>query len=77
MLGLTDAEIENIREDHKNSNLMQKVAMMRRWEEKNGERATPRRFLEIAQQNGWEEFIQDGGHKLKLGERCGNFSVAI
>ena len=40
VLGLTDTEIENIREDHRNSNLMQKVAMMRQWEEKNGERAT-------------------------------------
>ena len=67
VLGLTDAEIENIREDHKNSNHMQKVAMMRRWEEKNGERATPRRFLEIARQNGWKEFMQ-------VGERNGNGS---
>ncbi len=45
--GLTPGEIEDIKEDHKNSNKMQKVAMLRRWAQKNGDQATLRLLLEI------------------------------
>ena len=59
ILGLTESEIEDIREDHRNSNEEQKSAMMRRWGEKYGDLATLGSLLEIAERNGWVEFVRD------------------
>ena len=59
-LGLSESDIDNIREDNKNYNQSQKSAMMRRWKELYGNRATLRNLAEIAEKNGWEEsFIHD------------------
>ena len=59
ILGLTEGEIEDIREDHKNSNEMQKVAMLRRWAKINGPQATLRNLIETSCQNGLEKFARD------------------
>ena len=59
ILGLTEGEIEDIREDYKNSNEMQKVAMLRRWAKINGPQATLRNLIEISCQNGLEKFVRD------------------
>ena len=58
-LGLTEGEIEDIREDHKNSNEMQKVAMLRKWAKINGPQATLRNLIEVSCQNGLEKFARD------------------
>ena len=59
ILGLAEEEIEDIREDHKNSNEMQKVAMLRRWAKINGPQATLRNLIEVSCQNGLETFARD------------------
>ena len=59
VLGLTEGEIEDIREDHKNSNEMQKVAMLRRWAKINGPQATLRNLIEASCQNGLEKFARN------------------
>ena len=59
ILGLTESEVEDIREDYRNSNELQKSAMMRRWGEKNGGRANLKVLLAIAERHGWTEFIRD------------------
>ena len=59
ILGLTEGEIEDIREDHKNSNEMQKVAMLRKWAKINGPQATLRNLIEASCQNGLEKFVRD------------------
>ena len=59
-LGLSEGDIDDIREDNKNHNRAQKSAMMRRWKELYGDRATLRNLAEIAEKNVWEEsFIYD------------------
>lgn len=68
--GVEESEIESIREDHKNSNEMQKLTMMRRWREKCGDQATLRELIMISRRKGWNKFIhkvcQELGH-LKEG----------
>jgi hypothetical protein len=59
LLGLSESEIEDIREDNKNSNEQQKSAMMRRWGEKYGDMATLGSLLDIAKKNGWSVFIRE------------------
>ena len=59
VLGLTEREIEDIREDQKNSNEMQKVAMLRRWAKINGPQATLRNLIETPYQDGLEKFARD------------------
>ena len=59
VLGLSESEIENIREDNKNSHEQQKSAMMRKWGEKYGEKATLKSLLDIAEHHGWTKFIHD------------------
>ena len=56
ILGLTEVEMEDIREDHKYSNEMQKVAMLRRWAQIYGPQATLRNLIEASCQNGQEKF---------------------
>ena len=58
-LGLTEGEMEDIREDYKNSNEMQKVAMLRRWAKINGPQATLRNLIEVSCQNGLDKFARD------------------
>ena len=59
ILGLTEGEIEDIKEDHKNSNEMQTVAMLRRWAKINGPQATLRNLIEVSCQNGLEKFARN------------------
>ena len=59
ILGLPEGDIEDIREDYKNSNEMQKVAMLRRWAKINGSQATLRNLIEVSCQNGLEKFARD------------------
>ena len=59
VLGLSESEIENIREDNKNSYEQQKSAMMRKWGEKYGEMATLGSLLDIAERRGWTKYIHD------------------
>ena len=59
VLGLTEGEKEDIREDHNNSNEMQKVAMLRRWAKINGPQATLRNLIEASCQNGVEKFARN------------------
>ena len=57
ILGLTEGEIEDIREDYR-TNEMQKVAMLRKWAKKNGDQATLRLLIKMACQNDWEKFAR-------------------
>ena len=57
--GLSEGEVENIREDNRYSHGTQKTAMLRRWKEKNGDRANLRGLVLIAEQNGWQVFIRN------------------
>ena len=57
LLGLTDSEVENIREDN-STNELRKSAVLRRWSRKFGEEATLEGLLEIADRNGWGNFIR-------------------
>ena len=57
--GLSEGEVENIREDNRYSHGTQKTAMLRRWKEKNGDGANLRELVLIAEQNGWQEFIRN------------------
>ena len=59
ILGLPEGDIEDIREDYKNSNEMQKVAMLRRWAKINGSQATLRNLIEVSCHNGLEKFARD------------------
>lgn len=58
-LGLTEGETEDIKEDHKNSSEMQKVAMLRKWAKKVGDEATLKNLIEISYHNGWDVFIRN------------------
>ena len=60
VLGLSAAEREDIQEDN-SRNCERKVALMRRWRDKYADLATLRKFLAVAQENGWEEFRGLGG----------------
>lgn len=68
-LGLTEGEIEDIREDHRNSNEVQKIAMLRRWAQKYGDKATLRELILISGRNKWKKFIhqvcKELGYPLK------------
>ncbi len=59
VFGLTEEEMENIKEDYKGSNAMQKVAMLREWAKKNGDHATLRVLIEISCDNGWATFAEN------------------
>ena len=57
--GLSEGEVEDIREDYRTSSRTQKSAMLRRWREKNGDMANLRELVLIAEQNGWQDFIRN------------------
>lgn len=59
VFGLTKEEMEDIKEDHKYSNEMQKVAMLRRWAMKNGDQASLRVLIEMSCDNGWTDFAEN------------------
>ena len=69
VLGLREAEIENIEEDN-NRNLSRKVALMKSWRDKYGDLATLENFLALAQRNGWGEFrgLGDSEHGFESAE---------
>ena len=57
-LGLTEVEVEDIKEDYK-SNEMRRIAMLRKWGKKYGNKATLRSLIEISMDNSWNSFIED------------------
>ena len=56
--GLSEGEIEDIKEDHKYSHKSQKLSMLRRWKELYGEDANLRNLVIIAEREGWKRFLQ-------------------
>ena len=70
VLGLREAEIENIEEDN-STNLSRKVALMKSWRDKYGDLATLENFLALAQRNGWTEFRDLGGSRNSNFEELG------
>lgn len=56
--GLSEGEVEDIREDNKYSNRSQKLTMLRRWKERSGEKANLRKLVMLAERNGWRDFIR-------------------
>ncbi len=57
-LGLNEGDIDNIKNDYI-STKQQKVAMMRRWKEIHGDKATLKELMEIAEKKGWVNFIRE------------------
>ena len=57
-LGLEEGEIDDIKKDYSSSR-EQKRAMMRRWKEINGDRATLNSLLTVAEQKGWVNFSRE------------------
>ena len=55
--GLSEGEIEDIREDHKGSNRIQKLVLLRRWKERNGDRANLRYLFTMAERYHWDDFV--------------------
>lgn len=53
-LELLESDIQEIKKDNKNSYRAQKAVMMRRWKEMQGDGATLRALIQIAERNGWE-----------------------
>ena len=56
LLGLTEVEIEDIKQDNQ-SNEMRRVAMLRKWASKFGDKATLRTLIEVSVENNWISFI--------------------
>ncbi len=64
-LGLEESDIDEIRED-KNKSRLRKRAVLRRWKEIYGDRATLRELIRIAEQKGWRNFVDKVGRELGL-----------
>ena len=58
-LGLSEVEMEDIKQDYIHSNEMQRVAMLRKWAKKYGDRATMRALLDVSIENNWNAFIEN------------------
>ncbi len=57
LLGLSEVEIEDIKQDYQ-GNEMRRVAMLRRWASKFGDKATLRTLIEVSVDNDWITFIR-------------------
>ncbi len=57
LLGLSEVEIEDIKQDNQ-SNEMRRVAMLRKWASKFGDKATLRTLIEVSVDNDWITFIR-------------------
>ena len=78
-LGLSESEIENIKEDHKTSNQLQKIALMMKWAKMNGDQANLKELIRVSKLNRWDaKFIRKickelgygkGKRKCQLGVR--------
>ncbi len=65
-LGLSEGEIDNIRNDH-HSTQEQKRAMLRRWRDVYADRATFRELRRIAEQCRWgNDFMKNANGKIIL-----------
>ena len=51
-LNISEAEVVDIKEDNPNNNFMRKVALLRKWSSKFGDRATYQCLIELAKENG-------------------------
>ncbi len=56
LIGLTEVEIEDIKQDYQH-NEMRRVAMLRKWASKFGDKATLRTLIEVSVENDWIMFI--------------------
>lgn len=71
-LGLEEGEIDEIREDYSKSKL-KKRAVLTRWREIQGDKATLKELLMTAEQKGWMNFIDKVAQELgyvEEGEGC-------
>lgn len=66
-LGLEECDIEDIQEDNRGKNRLKKTAMMRRWREINGDRATLRELIMLSQRYHWNKFIAKACMELGYG----------
>ncbi len=57
LLGLTEVEIEDIKQDHQ-GNELRRVAMLRKWASKFGDKATLRTLIEVSVENNWISFVR-------------------
>ena len=77
-MGLSESDIENIKEDHKNSNKWQKIAMMLRWAELNGDGANLKTLFRISKSNDWEpKFFRKICEALGYGKQRGRLQLSI
>ena len=80
-LGLSESDVENIKADE-NSNKLQKIAMMMKWAEMNGDEANLKALFRISKSSQWDpKFMRKicktlGYGKGKSGLRCGVFSCS-
>ena len=63
-LGLSNGEIDTIKNDHHQDTKGQKRAMMRRWKEVYVDKATLRQLLRIAEKKGWVNFTREAMKEL-------------
>ncbi len=56
-LGLSEVEIEDIKQDYQH-NEMRRVAMLRKWASKFGDKSTLRTLIEVSVENNWISFIR-------------------
>ncbi len=64
LFGLSEGEMEDIKEDYKHSNEMQKVAMLRMWAKKHGDQATLRFLIETSYESDCEVFAKKAVESL-------------
>ncbi len=57
LLGLSEVEIEDIKQDYQH-NEMRRVAMLRKWASKFGDKSTLRTLIEVSVENNWISFIR-------------------
>ncbi len=63
-LDMDDSEIENIMEDNRDTNEMQKIALLKRWKGKYGDRATFSALAGMSDSDEWVLFIKEACRKF-------------
>ncbi len=80
LLGLTEVEIEDIKQDHQ-GNELRRVAMLRKWASKYGDKATLRALIKVSVENGWITFIRSVCSSLGYIDEdntgCGKFVLVL
>ena len=57
--GLTEGEVEDIKQDNKYSHRSQKLSMLRRWRELCGGEANLRNLVTMAERKGWNDLLNN------------------